>query len=184
MLARARTLDSTVNVNPQLASVTGDVESGVRDIQSNTSNSNIARANIANLRLQGIKAKTGIYANKEAQERAIKNANTQNLQGIDNTNATTMNEARNRDFVRGQEIGARTSANLANLSSDISRASETSDLQTNTDEVMLLSLMDDKTGAKMRAMEKNPYFAKNPKLRKAIKTEVARRKILNTNTNS
>ncbi len=184
ILARAQNLDSTVNVNPQLSSVTGDVESTVRDIQSNTSNSNVARANMANVRLQGMKAKMGIYANKEAQERAIKNLNTQNQQNISNVNAGTMNEARNRDFVRANEIGARTSANLANLSSDISRARETTDTQTNVDEVMLLSLMDDKTGAKMRAMERNPYFAKNPKLRNALKSEVARRKALNPNIKS
>jgi len=178
ILNRARNLDKTVNVNPQLSAVTEGVESGVQDILSNTSNSNIARANMANLRLKGIQAKGNIYANKEAQERTIKNANIQNLQNVEASNVGTLNQASLRDFQRENEINSRTSANLANLSSDISRAMETTDLQTNVDETMLLSLLDDKTGAKMRAMENNPYFAKNPKLRNAIKVEVARRKAL------
>jgi len=177
-LAKARSLDKTINVNPQLSAVTEGVESGVQDILGNTSNSNVARANMASLRLKGIQAKGNIYANKEAQERIIKNANTQNLQNIDNTNAGTLNQSAMLEFQRANEVNSRTSANLANLSSDISRAQETTNLQTNVDETMLLSLLDDKTGAKMRAMENNPYFARNPKLRNAIKVEVARRKAL------
>lgn len=182
ILARARNLDTRVNVNPQLSAITEGVESTVRDIQGNTSNSNIARANMASARLQGMKAKAGIYANKEAQERAIKNTNTQNLQTISNTNAGTLNQAGMLNFQRANEIQSRTSANLANLSSDIGEAQTRTELDTYYDESMLLSLLDDKTGAKMRAMENNPYFAKNPKLRNAIKREVERRKLINSKT--
>ena len=42
------------------------------------------------------------------------------------------------------------------------------------DEVMLLELLDDKTGDKARVMKRNPYFARTPRLARAIDAELKR----------
>lgn len=181
-LLKNKSLETTINVNPQLSAINKAVTTGVDGIMGNTSNSNVARANIANLRLRGMEAESNIYGTRDNQERSLRNANTQNEQNISNQNTNTVNEFANRNFMRTNEINSRDSANLANFSSDLSESMTRSELQTNTDETMLLELMDDKTGAKMRAMERNPYFAKNPKLRNALKAEVKRRKAIDNKT--
>jgi hypothetical protein len=168
---RARSLKTNVNVNPQVGAVKNAVSSTVDNIAANTSSSNIARANMASARLRGSEQLGAIYANKENIETQLKNSDTMNKQGVDFTNVDMTNNQNMLEFTRDNDISSRLSANVADLSKNLGEAQTKTQLDSHYDEIMLLELLNDKTGDKARAMSRNPYALRSAKLRAALAQE-------------
>ena len=117
-LQRAKSLKTSVNVNPQLDEINKAVATSSQFIGDNTSNSSTARSQVASTRLQGATAKARVFANKENTETQLENQNTQNIQRITGRNLDKLDSANMRETMRADSIAKRTSANLANLSDD------------------------------------------------------------------
>ena len=161
ILAKAERLNTNYNVNPQLAEVRGQIRAGVDNIYANTSNSNVARANVASTRLRGLEVTNNILGQKENIENQMKNQNTMNKQSVNTENINTLNNANMMEFTRANDIQSRISSNLANMSQDITNTLERKDKTLRDKEIMELLLADDATGAKARAMAKiNPNYIK------------------------
>lgn len=171
LMKSARALKTTINVNPQVASVRGAVDSSVDNVMSNTSNSNVARANASSIRLRGAEQLAGIYGNKENLETQLKNSDTMNKQGVAFANVDTTNNQNMLEFTRRNDITSRLSANMADLSKNVGEAQTKTQLDNYYDEIMLLDLLDDKTGDKARVMRRNPYMRRSPMLRAALDAE-------------
>ena len=171
---RRRALKTTINVNPQIAATKRAVSSASDNINLNTSDSSIARANITSAKLRGAEQLGDIYANKENSETQLINQDKTNQQAIDNANIRQANDFANANFTRTNDIQSRISANIADFSKNIGEAQTRKDMQDYYDEVMLLELLNDKTGDKARVMKRNPYFARTPRLARAIDAELKR----------
>ncbi len=171
IMKRARSLKTNINVNPQVGAVKNAVASSVDNIASNTSNSNVARANMVSARLRGSEQLGSIYANKENIETQLKNSDTMNKQAVDFGNVDTANNQNMLEFTRVNDIAGRLSANMADLSKNVGEAQTKKQLDTYYDEVMLLDLLDDKTGDKARVMKRNPYMNRSAMLRAALAAE-------------
>jgi hypothetical protein len=118
-LQRVKNLETEVNVNPQLSAVTEAVEGATEGIRTGTSNSAVARSNIASTRLRGSQQKAKILADKENTEKSLRNRNILNRQGVQAANLDKLNRFGERQTAREGDIQGRVSANLANLSGDI-----------------------------------------------------------------
>lgn len=154
----AANLETNYNVNPQLSEVKNELNSITDNIYKNTSNSNIARANIASTRLRGLQQINNILGQKQNIENQLKNQNKLNKQDINNSNIDADNQTNMLEFTRANDIQSRISGNLADMSSDIKEAQTRRDYNAYYDESMLLELLDDPTGVKARNIMNNPYL--------------------------
>ncbi len=118
-LQRIKDLETTTNVNPQLAEISSAVDATTRNVSQNTSNSNVARANVASARLKGASAKSRILANKDNTERNLRNANTQNRQRVESANLNKLGQYDQQRLAREGDIQGRISANVSNFAGDI-----------------------------------------------------------------
>jgi len=164
-------LNTRVNVNPQVAAVKNAVEATANNVMSNTSNSNIARANIAATRLRGSQQLSDVYANQNNIQTQLENRNKE----YQNRNETQNNNIFSdyQDRVQANTAGrlARTSANINNFAEDISQMGQKSAILTQDDNELLTELQNDITGQKKREYRLNPYIrqrAKNNPLLKSL----------------
>lgn len=117
-LDRIKDNKTTVNVNPQLAAIDNSVASTTEFIKNNTSNSNTARENIASAKIKGANAKANILANKENTETQLTNANNAQVRNTMARNNAKIDANNMQQVARANDIGARVSANLANVAGD------------------------------------------------------------------
>jgi len=117
-LTRRKAGKTTVNVNPQLAETQRAVNDVAGNVQQNTSNSAVARSNIASARLKGANQKGRILAGKENAETALINAENDKQARVNASNADKVDRNNMQQTQRADAVGARTSANLANLAGD------------------------------------------------------------------
>lgn len=118
VLERVKNYKTKVNANPQLASIDNSVASTTEFIKNNTSNSNIARSNVASAKLQGANAKATVLANKENQETQLYNTNQDRAQMVQARNTAKIDANNMQQTMRADDMASRTSANLANLAGD------------------------------------------------------------------
>lgn len=121
-LDRVKDRKTNINVNPQLASIDSSVASTTDFIKNNTSNSNVARANVASTKIKGANAKANILSTKENQETQLQNANQAQQQATVSRNNAKIDNFNLMNVQRTDAISRRSSANLANLSDDFIRA--------------------------------------------------------------
>jgi len=172
---RAADLETTVNVNPELAEIAGTTASTRANILGNTSDSNIARANIAQSNLRGLQAKLGVLGQKGEIERGLRNQSAMNRQGVARGNTDIQRQANMLEFQRRVEMQGRTSANLADLASNIKEVQTRRQKDDYYDIVQLADLLDDPTGEKARAIANNPELIKRAAIKKGIQREALRR---------
>jgi hypothetical protein len=147
---RAPIYDTKVNVNPQLANVASAIGSGNETIRANTNNSAVARANITANNLRGMEANNNIFANKQAQERQLKNQQMAANTAVANDNAQMSSDYQNDVRDRTIQQNSAYSANVTNAIEDVT-AVRTNEMQKNTDDMSIeLALLDDPTGEKAR----------------------------------
>jgi hypothetical protein len=179
-------LNTNYNINPQLSEVKNEINAITDNIYKNTSNSNIARANISSARLRGLQQTNNILGQKENIENQLKNQNKLNKQQVEHINIDADNNNNMLEFTRANDIHSRISANLADMSSDFKEGQTRRDYNAYYDESMLLELLDDPTGVKARHLMNNPYLkAKYGKyFTKPSNTVNPRRKRIDTNFNN
>lgn len=174
-LERIKNRKTTVNVNPQLNSVNDAVNSASTSIQNNTSNSNVARGNIAATKLEGAKQKAKILANKENVETQLQNQNQDNIQATSARNLARIDDNNMKQTMRADDIGKRNSANLANLAGDfIDKRNFDEESKLNDTKLKILRESGDK-GVTNRAFASVGYNAKvtsNPNLKPVRNVEI------------
>ncbi len=176
ILNRAQRINTKVNINPQLSEVQDTIGATTANILANTSNSNVARANIASARLAGLKQKNALYANKQNIESSLENQDLMNIQSVSTANTGALNEYQEALRTRANDIQGKISGNLSNLSADISNAQERADMRDYYDQVLALDALDDKTGDKARVYSRIPNASKSKKLQEVLRAEALRKK--------
>ena len=92
---KANRLKTNINVNPQINNINESQAAYERDIDNNSSNSNVALARKQSSRLNNRTAINSIYGNKYNTETELINKNRINQQEIDNNNIKEYNTWRN-----------------------------------------------------------------------------------------
>ena len=170
-------IETNINVNPQLAEISNTANTIQDNILSTTSDSNVARANIASSRYKAMEAKLGVLANKEQGERGLRNTQAQITAGNVASNNAKLEDYNQTEFARKNEIASRWSGNLANLSSDIKDTQTRQETKDVYNKMILADLLDDNTGQKLRTFMSNPsLFNLNTADREALMAEYRRRK--------
>ena len=175
LLSTAIPLETRVNVNPQLAEIIRTQKANTDNILYNTSSSNNAKSNIVAANLAASRQANEILGAKENQELSLRNANNQNKQMVANANTTTMNQFRNMQFQRENDIQTKKSQNLANLEGDLKDAVTSYKLDKQFGANMMANLMDDTYGEKAVIFAQNKEFMRDQKNRDFI-YNVARQK--------
>lgn len=150
LVRRAPIIDTTVNVNPQLAKIDKAVGSARASILGNTNSSAAARAAITSANLKGAELAGDVYAKKDALERDLKNKQAEVLANTSNTNAQLQDDYNSdvREHLLGK--GASFSRNVSNAVEDYASVKESQLLDKTNQDIINLSLMDDPTGQKLR----------------------------------
>lgn len=176
ILNRPVQLETTVDVNPELASIAQDTRGTEDMISRNSSNSNVARANIASARLRGLEAKTNVLARKDATERALRNQDVMSRNNTAMQNNEILRGQGANEFQRQVDLQGRVSGNLAELSSNIKDTMTRRDQDEYYNRVMLADLLDDPTREKVRTLGRNPELYKASKaFKKALSREALRK---------
>lgn len=171
-LTAAPRLETNVNVAPQVAAVKDAVTSTEDAILSNTSNSNIARSNIASARSRGARNLASIYGQEENAELQLRNRNAEALYGNQVANNALVNET--ALLQAGNEAGnlQRLSANINNIAEDVTQVRSKEARLEEIDNELMTELQNDITGQKKREYRINPYIQQrariNPALNKLI----------------
>ena len=173
---KPRRMETTVNVNPQLAEVSNAVNAGISDIKNNTSNSNVARANMLATRLKGVSAKNQILGQKENMEISLRNQDTTNRQTIDESNKLLDRGYANTSFQRKKDVQSSVNRNIQNLTSDAKTYIDVNRQDEQSDEDLLTFIMtNDKTDEMLRSARNHPRYKNSPKFREGINAELKRR---------
>ena len=176
LLNRAETLETRVNVNPQLANIRGTVKASVDNILQNTSSSNNAKQNIASVRLKGAAEVNNVLNNKENTETQLKNADSQNRQMVANANTATLNQHGMNQYQRLNDIRTMKSAGFAHITGAIQNGINIKRTADNFDAYTKANLADDKLGEKVGLYMNDRNFMANPSNRETVIS------ILNTKT--
>lgn len=169
-------METRLNVNPQLASITNTDNNIADTINSNTNNSVIARSGVAASRLRGRNARLGILAEKENAERGLRNQRNQQVSAVNNANIDTSNQHNMLQFTRKNDIQSRLSGNLADMAEDIKGTTDNRNMATRDEQILMLDLLDDPTGVKAKMMKRNGYFKGSRKFRGLVDQEINRKK--------
>lgn len=163
LLNRAATLESRVNINPQLAEIRRGNKAAKDSILNNTSNSNNAKANAISADLNSSRQQNELIASKDNQELALRNADSQNKQNVSMSNNATMNQHAMNQYQRSNDIRTQVSGNLANLQGDIKTVMQMNQAKDNFSGYTMANLADDDNGTKMMSYMSNEGFMKDPK---------------------
>lgn len=149
-IRRAPVIDTTINVQPQLADIAKAVGTSKANILGNTSSSNVARAAMTTANLRGAELSGDVYAKKDAIERDLKNKQNIALVEAANVNAGLLDDY--REDVREHTLAkqAAQSKNVSNAISDYQAVKQAGLLDKQSQDILNLSLLDDPTGEKMR----------------------------------
>lgn len=183
VLRKAKSLKTDINVNPQLANIRRITKSISDNIINNTSSSANARNSIASAKLRGLEEENKIQGNKENIETQLKNKDSINKQNVSNSNTDIINNNLMANYKRANDIQSRISANFANLGKDIGGAIMRQSEGDVEDEKLVTELLDDKTGAKLRSIDDNPYIQKRIKNNKVLRDFINSLKFKNINNN-
>lgn len=162
LLARAETLDTRVNINPQLAEIRRTTKAMKDNILFNTSNSNNAKNALMATDLAGTRQANELLGNKQNQELSLRNADKQNKQMVANANVASMNEYKFRGFQRANDIQTKLSQNLADLQGDIKDFTNGRKIDKQFKSNQLANLMDDPNGEKALLYAQNKEFMSDP----------------------
>lgn len=147
---RAPIMDTRINANPQLAGVNSAVAASNETIRGNTNNSGVARANITAANLKGAQMKSGIYSEKQNQERALMNQQKAMQSQVANQNADGLDEYAQDVYQNTLEKNASYSANVSNIVEDYTAVKQAELEKDNNDTLITMGLLDDPTGEKAR----------------------------------
>lgn len=172
LMAKPESLETRVNINPQLAEVRRSNKSMKDTILKNTSNSNNAKINSIATDLNRTKQENDLLGAKDNQEVALRNANAQNVQQVQNQNTATANQHSMNQYQRANDINTKLSANLANLQGDIKTVMQMGEAKDNFDGYTNANLADDPDGEKAYLYMTNPRFMKDPNNRATIMAKI------------
>lgn len=113
------TMDPTVNINPQKDAIRSQVKAGEESITGSTSNASIARANRANLNIQGGRAEADIISQADNTSRQIRNHNLDRMAQTDMYNQQTDLQNQMMTQQADTDRWGRMSANIANIESKL-----------------------------------------------------------------
>jgi hypothetical protein len=177
ILNRYIPMKTSVDATPQLAAIANTTKTNRDDILGNTSNSSIARANIASSNLRGNEQKMGVLGQKENIETQLKNQDTEARMKNASENNKLSDEYNKANYERSTSINRDIMKNISNMSADFADYKEKKDLTKFYDADNMADLLDDPTGEKLKAAQANPYFNKSPEMMAALKKEYARRNL-------
>lgn len=167
LLTPALQLETEYNINPQLAAVTDAVTDASDNILRNTSNSNVARSNVANIKTKGLQKKLELLGDKENRELDLRNKLKEYNHKIDMTNLDSLNKNNLNNYQRKLDIGSMISGNVANLSEDTMAIAKEIQNNNKEEEKLFLDYLNDNTGQKAKDLEKL-YFL-NPRFRRKVR---------------
>jgi len=174
-IRKANIIDTSVNVNPQLAKISKAVQSSNDFTRGNTSNSAVARANMTATNIKGAELMGDVYAKKEETERGLRDRQAGYVTDAYNTNAALKDEYAMavQDF--GREKTDAFSKNINNAVSNYQAVKQSQLQDAKSEDELTLGAMDDPTGEKLRRLKRlgKSYSDKN---RLMLLTEMQRRK--------
>lgn len=173
----ATPLETRININPALADARRRNATLRKSILNNSSSSNNAKSNMIATSLMTGRQTDELLVNKENQEMALRNANSQNRQAVANSNIAQANERSMMEFSRQNDLNTRRSANAANLVGDITSTINEYKVGQQFDADVKANLMDDPEGSKAILYAQDNQVMSNPTLRNTI---LQRAKILNS----
>lgn len=147
-------VDTRINANPALADINSTIQSNNSIIQGNTSNSAVARSSMTANNLKGASARGNILAQKEAQERTLRNAQSAAVADNYNVNAEQTDDYNDAVLDRSLQINSANSKNINNVMSNINAVKQKELEQRKDDDIFMLDLMDDQTGDKKRVFDR------------------------------
>lgn len=162
LMNRTETLETRVNVNPQLAELRRTGKSVSDNVMRNTSNSNNAKANLVSAQLGIARQTNELLGGKENQELALRNASAQNRQMVGNANTALKNDNNFKTFQRSNDIQTKLSTNLADLQGDIKDVITGKKIDNQFKTSQLANLMDDTNGDKAILYAGNKEFMADP----------------------
>ena len=173
----AQRLKTTYDVNPELATVSREINAVAQNVMQNTADSNDARANIASARLQGAIQKGLILSQKQNIETQLINQDKGNRQNVDASNTALANKYMGDKFNRANDIQTRISGNFANLSEDIKGSQTAVGMDKYYRQQLILDLQNDITGSKARAYKNNPKLMADPEIAAMVNATFQSRKL-------
>lgn len=168
-------LETSLNINPQLSAINDTVATTSDMLLKNTNSSNVARANIASNKLNGLKAKLGLLGEKENVERGLRNDFAMQRSRVNASNNAMLDQYNMNEFTRKGDIQGRISANLGNISEDIDRVQNRRDYDEYYNDILTADILDDPTGEKIRTVNRNPELFRSTKLKRATAKEAKRK---------
>jgi hypothetical protein len=159
--ATATPLETRVNINPALADIRRRTATLRRSVLDNTSNSNNAKSNMVATSLQAGRQADELLVGKENQEMALRNANAQNRQAVNNANVAQDNERAMMEFQRQNDLNTLRSANASNLVGDITSTINEFRVGQQFDADVQANLMDDPMGSKAILYAQDSDFMSN-----------------------
>lgn len=171
----AERLKTDYNANPELATIKRDTTAIESNIMDNTSDSNVARANVAEARLNGMIAKNNVLGKKENTETSLINQDRMNTQGVNASNTALSNEFIDKSFTRANDIQSRISGNAANLSEDIKGAQTDVRMDKYYRQQLILDLQNDIGGSKARAYKNNATLMADPEIARMVNSTLQSR---------
>lgn len=157
-LQRSTSLNTTHNINPALSQVRESVASISDDIVNNTSNSNVARAQLAKIKLAGMTQGNNLLTQKENIENQLKNQQTLNNQGIQAQNLAKLDRFGEAQTMRELGIQSAISRNVTDAVDDYKMSEETkAKEQYQAEQLFTEVLKYNDTGTALRSLLVNPY---------------------------
>jgi len=119
----AASLDTNVDVTQRLQDIANEEQAGLKDIDQNTSSSNVALARKSALRSGTRSAKARVLSDKDTAEAQLRNQNVINRQQVQAENTRAQNEFAASNLNRNVAQNEKLLANVSNLVGDIRQAS-------------------------------------------------------------
>lgn len=167
-LNAAPRLETNYNVSPQTTAVRDAVESTEDAILANSSNSNVARANIASARLKGARNIADIHAQEANAEMQLRNRNKELAFNNQANNNMLVDEANLMQAGNAAGNLQRLSANINNLAEDVTQIRSKDARLEEIDNELMTELQNDITGQKKREYKLNPYIQERAKANPAL----------------
>lgn len=156
-LQRSGRLNTAYNVNPQIGAVRDAVASTTNDIISNTSSSNVARNELAKVRLAGMRETNALLANKENIENQLKNQQVLNNQQIDASNLAKMDRHNEAQTMRELGIQSAISRNVTNAVEDYRSQEKEENMRRYQAQQLLIEAKKYNSGIGIETILENPY---------------------------
>ena len=150
----APTLESVVNVNPQLAKIAKAVGSSNAAIRGNTSSSAVARAAMTSANLRGAELAGDVYAKKSDTERDMRNKQAEAFATNYNTNVQLQDQYKEDLLSDTIDRNASLSKNIGNAMGTVKSFIANKAQDKANQDLLDIDLINDPTGEKMRTYRK------------------------------